>query len=92
MIKKEVQEIIKEVLELGSLKEADEYAVGLSKVIKAIGDKLEEKPESEASDKAVLGSLVIDKRFVKGRAIRNPRTGESLGTSEDKYTVKVKIK
>lgn len=87
--KREVQETIKEVLKLESLKEADEYAVGLSKVIKAIGDKLEEKPEGEASDKAVLGSLVIDKRFVKGR--KGCMKGKEWETP-DHYEIKAKIK
>ena len=40
MLKKEVQETIKEVLELGSLKEADRYIEDLVKVVEAVGDKL----------------------------------------------------
>lgn len=92
MLKRDIQETIKEVLELGSLKETDKWIEDLVKVVDAVGEKLEERPENEASDKATIGKLVLDKRFIKGRPIRNPKTGESLGISEDKYTIKAKVK
>lgn len=89
MLKKEVQETIKEVLELGSLKEADRYIEDLVKVIEAVGNKLEERPENEASDKATIGNLVLDKRFIKARS--GSMNGKAW-TTPDHYEVKAKIK
>lgn len=88
MLKKEVQETIKETLKLGSLKEADEYAKDFVKVIKAIGDKLEER-KGGASDKATLEDFVIEKKFVKGRS--GCMNGNDW-TTPDHYEVKAKIK
>lgn len=89
MLKKEVQETIKEVLELGSLKEADKFIEDLVKVVEAVGDKLEERPENEASDKATIGNLVLDKKFIKGRS--GCMNGKDW-TTPDHYEVKSKIK
>lgn len=86
MLKKEIQETIKEVLELGSLKEADNWVEDLEKVVNSVGEKL------EIGDKAKIGKLELAKVLVKGRKIHNPKTGEDLGMSEDKVVVKAKIK
>lgn len=89
MLKRDIQETIKEVRGLGSLKEVDRYIEDLIKVIEAVGDKLEERPENEASDKATIGNLVLDKRFIKGRS--GCMNGKDW-TTPDHYEVKVKIK
>lgn len=89
MLKKEIQETIKEVLELGSLKETDKWIEDLVKVVDAVGEKLEERPENEASDKATIGNVVLDKRFIKER--NGVMNGKAWSTPNH-YEVKAKIK
>lgn len=88
MLKKkdEVVEIIKgaEIEGLDSLKAIEEFAKNIQTVIKAISENL------EVGDKAKFAGLQIEKKLVKGRQIRNPKTGESLGMSEDKVVTKIK--
>ena len=88
MLKKkdEVVEIIKgaEIEGLDSTKAIEEFAKKVQDVVRAISEKL------EVGDKAKYAGLQIEKKLVKGRAIRNPRTGENLGVSEDKVVVKIK--
>jgi hypothetical protein len=88
MLKKDVLGIVKSEMELGTMKETEEFVAKLEKVFSKIAESLEERKEG-ATDKAVLGSLTLEKVFVKGR------TGEMNGKawkSEDKFVVKGKLK
>lgn len=88
MLKKkdEVVEIIKgaEIEGLDSAKAIEEFAKKIQNVLGVVSEKL------EVGDKAKFAGLQIEKKLVKGRPIRNPKTGESLGMSKDKVVVKVK--
>jgi nucleoid DNA-binding protein len=91
MIKKEVMEIIKEEMGLESIKATEEFVAKLDKVFGKIAESLEER-KSGATDKASLGSLTLEKAYRKPRPTRNPKTGENLGMSEEKFVVQGKIK
>ena len=91
MIKKEVLEIVKGEFALESVKATEEFVVKLDKVFEKIVEGLEERKEG-ATDKASLGSLTLEKSYRKPRPTRNPKTGEELGMSEEKFVVQGKIK
>ena len=91
MIKKEVLAIVKEGMGLESVKATEEFVEKLDKVFEKIAESLEERREG-ATDKAVLGSLTLEKAYRKPRPSRNPKTGESLGMTAEKFVVQGKLK
>lgn len=91
MLKKEVLSIVKEEMGLGSVKETEEFVAKLDKVFTKVSEKLEERKEG-ATDKATLGSLTLEKVYRKPRPTRNPKTGEQLGFSDEKFVVQGKVK
>jgi nucleoid DNA-binding protein len=91
MLKKEVMEIVKGEFELESMKATEEFVAKLDKVFGKISEGLEER-KTGATDKASLGSLTLEKAYRKPRPTRNPKTGEELGMSEEKFVVQGKIK
>jgi nucleoid DNA-binding protein len=85
MIKEQVMELTKEVLELGSKKEVEAKLAEFDKLVKAFAEKL------EVGDKAKLGSFVeIEKKHVEAkhtdaRVGRNPKTGEPVNIGAKDY-------
>lgn len=92
MKKQEVLEIIKNELDLTSKVQAEEFIVGLNKVIDALEEKLESKKhkEDEADDTARLGRLTIKKVHVPERTGKSPLGGEWTKEAHDKIVCKVK--
>ena len=91
MIKKDVLAIVKEGMGLESVKATEEFVAKLDKVFEKIAESLEER-KTGATDKAVLGSLTLEKAYRKPRPSRNPKTGESLGMTAEKFVVQGKLK
>ncbi|MBY6838819.1 HU family DNA-binding protein [Clostridium botulinum] len=85
MLKKEVLGLIKEKLELGSIKEVEGFVEKIDNVIEAIGEHL------EIDDKATIGKLQLTKKKSEARVGRNPKTGEPVNIPE-KISIKAKIK
>ena len=85
MLKKEqVVEVVKEVLELGSKKEAEAKLSEIDTIVKAVAEKL------AVGDKARIGSfLEVEFKHVDAKTARNPKTGEAISVAEkDIYKVK----
>ena len=93
MIKKDVLAIVKEGMGLESVKATEEFVEKLDKVFEKIAESLEER-KTGATDKAVLGSLTLEKTFVKGRSgeMTMKDGSKKPWTSEDKFVVKGKLK
>ena len=92
MKKQEVLEIIKNELDLTSKVQAEEFIVGLNKVIDALEEKLESKKhkEDEADDTVRLGRLTVKKVHIPERSGKSPVGGEWTKEAYDILKIKVK--